>query len=195
MSPPLRGITLTHPWSRCVRDFGKPLENRTWHLRSRGGVVGMYLAIHGGTPPKHGQNRKWEAFEREARGMIRDLIEPGHVPRAAVEPFVLSNDGRESTLDLRTLILPGIVAVARVSACVRNHPSPWAARDQWQFVLDDVLPFPAPIAHTGAQGLWLLDAAPFAQVVDAWTSAHGGSCPFAGSDFRPAVSAPTQEDL
>jgi hypothetical protein len=55
--------------------------------------------------------------------------------------------------DLGPLQLGGIVGVAQLVDCVRDHPSSWAMPDCWHWVLEapQVLPF---VVMRGAQGLW-----------------------------------------
>ncbi|MCD0155856.1 hypothetical protein [Deinococcus sp. 6GRE01] len=135
MTAPLKGITLTHPWSWCVAHAGKRVENRTWVPERQGGRVGMYLAIHGGAVPLGAKRREAEADLDHVRRHILDIDQ-----RAA------------ATWD--AVAIPGIVAIARLAAVTRDSTSIWAAQGQYHWQLVDVVTLPEPIAHKGAQGLW-----------------------------------------
>lgn len=176
MTPPLKGITLLHPWAWAIQKLGKDVENRSQPIGRMGGCVGMYLAIHGGVAPKPGGNQKWWEFDSQVRGLIR-LLEGGGV--TTKEQLLASGAvTEEHRLHMPAVIVPGIVAVARVSRCVQDHPSPWSVAGRWQFELADVLTLDEPIPHRGAQGLWVVEQDARARLVAAWKAARGGVCPF-----------------
>lgn len=161
----IRGLTLLHPWAFAVQRLGKDVENRSRDIGAMGGRVGMHLAIHGGVAPRMGDNEKWWQFCDQVEG-LRHILEAG---KAVTEERVRASGIIEDTelgprLRRSALIVPGIVAVARVSACVRGHPSPWSARGQWQYELSDVVVLEQPIPHRGAQGLWEIQPDVLAQL-------------------------------
>ncbi|MFC3859430.1 hypothetical protein ACFOPQ_01395 [Deinococcus antarcticus] len=177
MTPPILGLTLTHPWPVAIRDWGKDVENRTWKPSKWGGCVGMYLAIHGGKPaPKlDGHSEKAVDF-RSDLGWIARQINSGviKVTREQLEPYL--NEEKDA-LEYAACVRPGIVAVARVAAVTTGHESPWAARNQFNWVLADVTPID-PIQYTGGRGLWEIEAYTKDQLRAAWSEKHDGEVKF-----------------
>lgn len=179
MTVPIRGITLLHPWAFAIAKLGKDVENRSQHITRKGGHVGMYLAIHGGVPPKQGHNKKWDQFQGDVRDLIGILESNREISeRAEAALDVAPTENGAVSVDMHRLIVPGIVAVARVSKCVAGYPSPWTARGQWQYVLEDVLVLHEPVPHVGSQMLWPVEREALAKLIGAWEAAHGGDCPF-----------------
>lgn len=178
MTPPLKGLTLLHPWAFAIQKLGKDVENRSQPIGRMGGCVGMYLAIHGGVAPRQGNNEKWWEFKAQLQGLVR-LIEAGAVDSDLLWNSGAAKEGENGISHLtHAVIVPGIVAVARVSRCVQGHPSPWSVAGQWQFELTDVLTLDEPIPHRGAQGLWVVEQDARARLVAAWKAQRDGVCPF-----------------
>lgn len=174
MTPPIFGLTLKHPWAAAIHSLGKDVENRTWHPKKWGGCVGMHLAIHGGTPPNiMGNSEKAEEFRDDVYEIVR-IAEQGHISKQQILPFL--NDKKR--LDMRQLIMPGIVAIARVSA-VRDgdFDSPWAARTQKNWVLVDITPI-EPVKFTGGRGLWRIEDYTKGILRERWAQAHDGEVVF-----------------
>lgn len=148
----LRGITLTHPWSYAVARWSKDVENRSWRPESRGGQIGMYLAIHGGAVPGPSSGKR----EEMRLDLAAALQMAGRVPEVGVRGLLALEKGQRVEGEER-YILPGIVAVARLAGVTQGSTSPWAARGQYHWQLADVVTLPEPVPHRGAQGLWALD--------------------------------------
>lgn len=177
MTPPIRGLTLTHPWAFAIARMGKDVENRTWRPERQGGCVGMYLAIHGGAVPKGGQKgedamygikaieRLWGEAETRLNCAQRDWLADEWLPDGQDAPFA------------RDLFAPGIVAIARIARVTQGAQSPWAVRGQWHWELADVTPI-EPIQYRGAQGLWTIDDHTIRTLQDRWAQAHDGQVAF-----------------
>ncbi|RJF74536.1 hypothetical protein D3875_04450 [Deinococcus cavernae] len=186
MAPPIKGLTLLHPWAFAVQKLNKDVENRSQHITRKGGCVGMYLAIHGGVPPKPGYNARWADFQQQTRGLIHVLENGGGTKGTLRASGALVEEGGQFTLSHQQLIVPGIVAVARVSACVKDHPSPWSVAGEWQYVLSDVLVLGQPLEQRGGQGLWEIPEPNLTRLIQAWEAAHCGACPFRPKGWAPA---------
>lgn len=182
MSKPLMALTLTHPWAAAIAHLGKDIENRTWHPEGNRGHVGMYLAIHGGTHPGKltGESQKvldfWDDvthITRNWKTLMEHGARQGCVTKQGVERFLVRKGGM-ARLDGEALIIPGIVAVARVVGVVRNSDSPWAAQGQYHWQLADVTPI-EPVPCRGAQKLWQVPAMEAELVRRRWKAARGGA--------------------
>ena len=127
MTPPLKGITLLHPWAWAIQKLGKDVENRSQPIGRMGGCVGMYLAIHGGVAPRQGNNEKWREFRAQVEG-LKAVLESGAVSRRTVlgSGALVEVKGSYALASDR-LIVPGIVAVAASAAACRaiRRPGRW----------------------------------------------------------------------
>lgn len=151
----MNALTLKHPWAVAIRDWGKPVENRTW--KPPRSLIGQWFAIHGGVVPK-GRARD-EAFT-DLMSLIGQGLAPRNVPTADA-------------------IVPGILCVVRLDRVVQpgdDDPivsSPWFT-GPYGWVLSDVVPMPEPIPCSGRQGLWPLLEDVLAKVRDGWQRTKGG---------------------
>lgn len=151
----IRGITYRHPWAVAVAWLHKDIENRFWHPQSKGGEIGMYLAIHGGgTPVREYQND----FDDDLAYLLDWLDDPDER-----QPFSAAEEQHWqeylSTGDPRPWVTPGIVAVTQLSAVTRGHPSPWASQKQFNWVLTGTVRLPTPVRPGPGlkKDLWELD--------------------------------------
>lgn len=145
----IRGLTLWHPWAWAFRCAGKDLENRDLRPEAWEGRVGMYLALHGGSTPV-------DRYLTHFLGAYFQLQVDGYVPQG---------------LTPRDLIVPGIVAVGKLTSVSRNHPSPWAVKGQWHWALD-VTPLPEVVPHKGGQRLWTLEERALGRVRELYLQAR-----------------------
>ena len=138
----------------------------------------MYLAIHGGAVPKgeklleavhdaEALSRMWKEAEPRLNCAQREWLADEWLPEDQEQPCV------------RDLILPGIVAIARIARVTRSHTSPWAARGQWNWELAGVTPI-TPLPYRGAQGLWTIEAHTVRTLQDRWAETHDGQLAFSG---------------
>lgn len=151
MSGLIRGLTLTHPWAWCIAHGGKDVENRRWRPERMGGQVGMHLAIHGGAVPGKNTGKREEA-RLDLAAALRLLNGPG-----TTDPQVLALERGLAAPGEEEYFTPGIVAVARLAGVTQHSQSPWAAQDQYHWLLADVVTLPEAVPHRGAQGLWTLE--------------------------------------
>lgn len=150
----MKAITLRHPWAFAVAYLDKPVENRGWddhycELVGLQDVLGEPVAIHGGTPPKRGNNAAWREFLDGFDAMV--AMSGGRLTPAALERFQGMTNLRHEDF-----IVPGIVAVATVTHATRASRSPWAVPGQLHLLLSGVRALPEPVPCSGAQGFWTL---------------------------------------
>jgi hypothetical protein len=143
----LRALTLWRPWPHAILYGGKRIENRPW--KPWKSVMGHYIALHAG--------RKYDkdgAIWMHA-GSLYEPPEDQWCPAGC------------------------IMGVARVTGYVDKHgfdqdgelaehvlKSPWWS-GPFAWILDDVVPFLAPVKAKGKQGLWPVDDATKALVREA----------------------------
>ncbi|MGE4298928.1 MAG: ASCH domain-containing protein [Desulfovibrionaceae bacterium] len=123
----MKVLSVWQPWAFLIATGLKDCENRSWPTKHRG-----LLLIHAS---------KAQPFdELEA---TRIALEAG-VELAALRKAL------ENTDAMRT---GGIVGMVDLAGCVKDHGSPWAVREAWQWVWDYSAPLPfTPLR--GRQGLF-----------------------------------------
>ena len=143
---------MSHPWPLVFLHLGKNVENYTRDSCTRGGRIGMTLALHGGGPPVLGNNTKYCDFE-EDWGWI--LESPRNKERVSQAYLVWISEqcpvvkGNIRSLPEGWHFRPGIVAAATLTAVTQHSTSPWAARSQFNLRLTDVTPLKEPVADDG----------------------------------------------
>jgi hypothetical protein len=120
-------LTLYRPWPALIFRAGKDIENRGWRTGYRG-----RLLIHAG--------RRWDHAALE----LASLIRVGDTDTVALD-WISQNPDDHPT---------GIVGAVHLYDCHRATPSPWAAHDQWNWMIEDPREFPEPIPCAGKQQLW-----------------------------------------
>lgn len=120
-------LTLHRPWAALILLAGKDVENRGWMTGYRGPLL-----IHAG------QTWDEDALDFAAR------IPTG--PEAMADDWVSSNPDDHAA---------GIIGVVELVDVVRDYPSPWSVRGQYQWVRTDPHMFLEPIPCKGRQGLWI----------------------------------------
>lgn len=119
-------LTLHRPWAELILVAGKDVENRTWSTDYRGPLL-----IHAG--------QRWDHAGLE----FASLIPTG--PEAMADDWISENPDDH---DL------GIIGIVELVDVVRDYPSLWSARGQYQWVRTEPRMFLEPIPCRGQQGLW-----------------------------------------
>jgi len=176
MSEMIRGLTLRHPWAWAFLK-GKDVENRTWRPERQGGKVGMFVALHGGLPPKKTDHD----YHDEIAHALEWMDDLGLIPGVELpdfghyyQPNIIRGISPSATAEnTARFCLPGIVAVGRLTSVSDNSESPWAAEDQQHWHMDVVV-LPEPVPHRGGQGLWTVEPDALLQVRQGWKRANEG---------------------
>jgi hypothetical protein len=166
----MRAISLWRPWPWCI--FACPaggvgpkrVENRGWAPPQQ--VIGAEIGVHAAKTYDH----EVHAFVRRIglempRAEALAPREPGGVPRpvhpegvivgvARVTGWVRADNGRVLGFSGVTSARANLVA-----------SSPWFF-GPFGWVLDDVVALPRPVAHRGAQGLWVVQPSAARDVAD-----------------------------
>lgn len=162
------GLTVRHPWPVALAWLGKDIENRRWHPSSKGGKVGMYLALHGGSTPVSDYREDFDDDRDWVMQLVADRA--GQLrPNFAQRLTGTERDHWEDTLSTgqdSAWVQPGIIAVTRLKAVVRNSNSPWAAQGQFHWVLGDTVRLPQAVKPEPGikKDLWELNENTLAEV-------------------------------
>lgn len=109
-------ITVKQPWASLIVQGLKPIENRTWKCPNK--YIGKRILIHAGaTPVREG----WDALTHEQR-----LFLPVEIP-------------------IKKLPTSAIIGSVEIVCCVQNHPSIWAEKGVYNWVLANPIFFDKPI--------------------------------------------------
>jgi len=136
----LYALTLWPEWAYAITDLGKRVENRTW---TRESMLGQDMAIHAGA--KIGGS--------------------GGVSQGLLQVEWMNPDRFKGPVKAEDITTSAIVAVARVASFVQDPRIPWAAKGQWQWVLDNVRVLSEPVSCSGRQGLWKVNAEQWEQIL------------------------------
>lgn len=131
----MKALSIIQPWASLIATGIKDIENRTWRTNYRGEFL-----IHASA--KH-LKEGWNALTMEQCKAAKRLICPfGNVN------------------DVKLLPVSAIIGKATLVDCVQNHPSVWAEKGVWNWVLKDVVLFNNPITNVkGKLGFWEFDDA------------------------------------
>ena len=131
----MKALSIIQPWASLIAVGIKDIETRTWRTNYRGEFL-----IHASA------NRLpagWTALTSEQYAAATRLVNPY---------------GKEN--DVKQLPVSAIIGKARLVDCVLNHPSVWAEKGVWNWVLADVQLFSTPILNVnGRLGFWEFDDA------------------------------------
>ncbi len=115
----MKALTVKQPWAGLIIAGGKDIENRTWRTSYRGRVL-----IHAAkTPVPYAE--------------IRDCY-PLPVARTAL----LYNSSNRALYPTSA-----IIGSVEIVDCVQNHPSEWAEKGVWNWVLANPIKFEKPIEN------------------------------------------------
>lgn len=127
----MKAISIKQPWASLIAHGIKDIENRSWKCPQK--YIGQRVLIHTSkTTVKEG----WKALTRE---QLKKVI-----------PYKNKLYGDNEELPKGAII--GSVVIAD---CVQNHPSLWAEKGVWNWVLKDAILFDKPIEGVkGKLGFW-----------------------------------------
>jgi hypothetical protein len=173
-------LTLRHPWIWALLHLEKRIENRSWHPGQH--MIGQYIAIHGGAIPK--SKRDWNEVIEDVTAIYTRIL-PKY-PEAHVQQFRAyfaekfpGETPDKTSINLEQVVIPGIVAVAKIGGVVTASDDPWFAQPvnrnetNYGWVLEDVVMLPEAVRCAGAQKLWKLSDDILAQVRDGYRVARG----------------------
>lgn len=131
----MKVLSIIQPWASLIAVGIKDIENRTWRTNYRGDFL-----IHASAKRLPAG---WTALTSEQYAAATRLVNPY---------------GKEN--DVKQLPVSAIIGKARLVDCVLNHPSVWAEKGVWNWVLADVQLFSTPILNVkGRLGFWEFDDA------------------------------------
>lgn len=123
----MKALTVKQPWAGLIVTGGKDIENRTWRTSFRGRVL-----IHAA---------KTEVPRTE-------IMEHYELPVARTA--LLYNKDNKALYPTSA-----IIGSVEIVDCVQNHPSEWAEKGVWNWVLANPIKFEKPIENVkGKLSLW-----------------------------------------
>lgn len=125
----MKAISIKQPWASLIAHGIKDIENRTWKCPQK--YIGQRVLIHASSG-----KRIFEFSNKQKDKLIENkfshfMCEHYDYPRGAIIGSVVIAD------------------------CVQNHPSVWAIKGCWNWVLKDAVLFDNPIMNVkGKLGFW-----------------------------------------
>ena len=129
----MKALSVKQPWASLIVHGIKDIENRTWKCPEK--YIGQRVLIHASLTPAFD---KWRALNQE---QIREACKNGLTGAKFDE-----------------LPLGAIIGSIKIVACVQNHPSIWAEKGVWNWVLANPILFDKPIEGVkGKLSFWDYD--------------------------------------
>lgn len=126
----MKAISIKQPWASLVCSGIKDIENRTWECPKK--YIGTRVLIHSSLTPAVD---KWRSLNQE---QIREACRNGL-----------------TGAEFYKLPLGAIIGSVKIVACVQNHPSIWAEKGVWNWVLANPILFESPIENVkGKLSFW-----------------------------------------
>ena len=125
----MKAITIKQPWASLIVHGIKDIENRTWPCPDK--YIGQRVLIHASLKPDR-------------------------------EPYMIFNDVQADAIDHCIMEVCGyykqtgaIIGSVEIVGCSINHPSIWAEKGCWNWVLKNAVLFDKPIENVkGKLGFW-----------------------------------------
>ena len=125
----MKAITIKQPWASLIVHGIKDIENRTWPCPDK--YIGQRVLIHASLK-----------LDRE--------------------PYMIFNDVQADAIDYCIMDVCGyykqtgaIIGSVEIVGCSINHPSIWAEKGCWNWVLKNAVLFDKPIENVkGKLGFW-----------------------------------------
>lgn len=128
----MKAISIKQPWSSLIAHGIKDIENRTWKCPQK--YIGQRVLIHA--------SQKSANFWDSSPGISK-----------IADNFIseISNSGTDWSRYPHGAIIGSVV----IADCVQNHPSVWAEKGVYNWVLKDAILFDSPIEGVkGKLGFW-----------------------------------------
>lgn len=126
----MKAISIKQPWASLIVHGIKDIENRTWKCPQK--YIGQRVLIHASSskPVFRYSFLQYDIIRRTSQSLIFNCTYDGF-PKGAIIGSVVIAD------------------------CVRNHPSVWAEKGCWNWVLKDAVLFEKPVMNMkGKLILW-----------------------------------------
>lgn len=128
----MKTITIKQPWASLIAHGIKDIENRTWPCPKK--YIGQRVLIHAGQRTASFWDSTPEIY-KIADNFISEISKSG--------------------TDWSRYPHGSIIGSVTIADCVQNHPSIWAEKGVWNWVLKDAVLFDKPIENVkGKLGFW-----------------------------------------
>lgn len=125
----MKAISIKQPWASLIVHGIKNIENRSWRTNFRGRVL-----IHASA--SHGRKFSVDLTDAQTKAAFATIAKEtmfGNMPFGS------------------------IIGSVEIVDCVQNHPSIWADKVVYNWVLANPILFPEPILAKGKLSLWEYD--------------------------------------
>lgn len=123
----MKAISIKQPWASLIAHGIKDVENRTWKCPKK--YIGQRVLIHASMVGRKTYSIPERLFNNSK---VLSIIESKELPKGAIIGSVVIAD------------------------CVQNHPSVWAEKGCWNWVLKDAILFDKPIEGVkGKLSFWI----------------------------------------
>ena len=128
----MKAISIKQPWASLIVHGVKNIENRSWRCPEK--YIGERILIHA-----------------SARPVV------GGITALSLDQLKIAIENRFTEIPFNELPLSAIIGSVEITDCVINHPSIWAERGVYNWVLANPILFPTPILAKGKLSFWESD--------------------------------------
>ena len=126
----MKAISIKQPWASLIAHGIKDIENRTWKCPQK--YIGQRVLIHA-------SNSKGVGWIMNSEQRVQILVHPSEL----------------AGVDCNKLPRGVIIGSVVIADCVQNHPSVWAEKGCWNWVLKDAVLFDKPVLNVkGKLSFW-----------------------------------------
>lgn len=126
----MKAISIKQPWASLIAHGIKDIENRTWKCPQK--HIGQRVLIHA-------SNSKVVGWIMNCEQRVQILVHPSGL----------------AGVDCNKLPRGAIIGSVVIADCVQNHPSVWAEKGCWNWILKDAVLFDKPIENVkGKLSFW-----------------------------------------
>lgn len=126
----MKAISIKQPWASLIAHGIKDIENRTWKCPQK--YIGQRVLIHA----SKGKGDGWVLNKEQG---LKLQMYPSNLKSTFYDDLPFG----------------AIIGSVVISDCVQNHPSVWAEKGCWNWILKDAVLFDKPIEGVkGKLGFW-----------------------------------------
>lgn len=122
----MKAITIRQPWASLICSGMKDIENRSWRTNFRGRVL-IHAAV------SHGKKFRASLTDEQMKAAFSTIAEE---------------------CMLKNIPFGAIIGSVEIIDCTQNHPSIWAEKGVWNWILANAELFPQAIPYKGKLSFW-----------------------------------------
>ena len=147
----MKAITIKQPWASLIVHGIKDIENRTWACPWK--YIGHRVLIHASGKPVEMRNPNSVFTKAQWDSLPKPLNYDNFYDSILTNEQLLALPENKEWKDF-SFCTGSIIGSVEIIDCVQNHPSIWAEKGVYNWVLANPILFPEPIPAKGKLSFW-----------------------------------------